>query len=337
MSRRDTVPNSNDVFWVSGRASFLNLRTITSEIVLKEKFKQNKMGTMAGNHSEILSEEPKCWPGGSGAELERLRDPSDLPRLAAHPSLPPLARDLGSSPPTVPIWIALCFRGKAAQRSNSHQVLSPRAHQNCRLAPPTRAFPHGDQLCRTERFPSGVLLSPLSMPSGLGKALLFIRRKSRSRGYVFSRVLPSFFSAPGSVCAPVCRAPTSRAAPRDLCPAGSTSGDVAGTAGHRAGTAQGVPPGQEFPAELTCPQGHLAATWCHLCSQTTRPHRRRMIPDTRWHGCADAASPNGSKLICELKTQLQQTEVLCRKGKDKFSALSTMFWKENKQRHQPWG
>lgn len=62
MSERDTVPTSNDVFWVSGRASFLNLRTITSEIVLEEKFKQNKMGMMAGNHSEILSEEPECWP-----------------------------------------------------------------------------------------------------------------------------------------------------------------------------------------------------------------------------------------------------------------------------------
>lgn len=65
VSKRDTAPNSNDVFWVSGRASFLNLRTITSKIVLEEKFKQNKMGMMAGNHSEILSEEPECWPGAA--------------------------------------------------------------------------------------------------------------------------------------------------------------------------------------------------------------------------------------------------------------------------------
>lgn len=61
-SKRDAVPTSNDVFWVSGRASFLNLRAITSKIVLEEKFKQNKMGMMAENHSEILSEEPECWP-----------------------------------------------------------------------------------------------------------------------------------------------------------------------------------------------------------------------------------------------------------------------------------
>lgn len=59
---RDTAPASNDAFCVSGRASFLNLRTITSELVLKEKFKQNKMRTMAGKHSEILSEETECWP-----------------------------------------------------------------------------------------------------------------------------------------------------------------------------------------------------------------------------------------------------------------------------------
>lgn len=32
-----------------------------SEIVLEENFKQNRIGTMAGNHPEILSEEPKCW------------------------------------------------------------------------------------------------------------------------------------------------------------------------------------------------------------------------------------------------------------------------------------
>lgn len=87
VSERDTVPTSNDVFWVSGRASFLNLRTITSEIVLEEKFKQNKMGMMAGNHSEILSEEPECWPEAAVQSLNNCETHQTSPDWQ-HISLP---------------------------------------------------------------------------------------------------------------------------------------------------------------------------------------------------------------------------------------------------------
>lgn len=87
-SERDAVPTSNDVFWVSGRASFLNLRAITSEIVLEEKFKQNKMGMMAGNHSEILSEEPECWPEAAVQSLNDCKTHQTSPDWQ-HIPLPP--------------------------------------------------------------------------------------------------------------------------------------------------------------------------------------------------------------------------------------------------------
>lgn len=95
-------PNQQRCFLVSGRASFLNLRTITTKIVLEEEFKQNRMGTMAGNHSEILSNEPACWL--EAVEPGRLQDPPYLPGLAAHPCPP--ARDPGSAAHTVPICTA---------------------------------------------------------------------------------------------------------------------------------------------------------------------------------------------------------------------------------------
>lgn len=171
------------------------------------------------------------------------------------------------------------------------------------------------------------------MPSGSGKALLFIRRNSHSRGYVFSCVLPSFFSA-RDLSALLLAEPPPPGEPLETC--APQAAWVGTSLGHQTRTAQGVPPGQEFPAELICPQGHLAATQCHLCLQTTRSHHRQIIPDTEWDGHADATSPNSSGLICELKTQIQQRS--CARGeKDKFLALSTIFWKENKQRHQPWG
>lgn len=134
--------------------------------------------------------------------------------------------------------------------------------------------------------------------------------ETATAGDVFSLVFCHPFSQPlRSVCTPVCRVPTSRGAPRDLCPAGSLGGT---SLGHQTRTDQGVPPGQEFPAELICPQGHLPATQCHLCLQTTWSHHHQIIPDTEWDGHADATSPNSSGLICELKTQIQQRS--CARG-----------------------
>lgn len=126
MRESSTVPTSNNVLCVSGRASFLNLRTIMSKIVLKEKFKQNKMGTMAGNHSEILSEEPECWPE---AVVQSLNDceTHQTSRDWQHIPLPP-ARELSSSSQMVPIWITFVFLGKEAQKSSSQQVSAPRTH-----------------------------------------------------------------------------------------------------------------------------------------------------------------------------------------------------------------
>lgn len=212
VSKRDTVPTSNDVFWVSGRASFLNLRTITSQIVLEEKFKQNKMGTMAGNRSEILSEEPECWPEAAVQSLNDCETHHQTSLDWQHIALLAGQRPRQLSSDGAHLDRCLLFRKSGSEEQQPAGLCPQGSLKLSACDTPLPAW--GPGLQHGECFRSGVLLSPSSMPSGLGKALLFIRRNSRSRGCVFSRVLPSFFSAPGSVCAPVCRASTSWGAPR---------------------------------------------------------------------------------------------------------------------------
>lgn len=211
---------------------------------------------MAGNHSEILSKEPECWP--EAAEPGRLRDPSDLPGLAAHPRRPgQRPRQRCSRCPS-----ASLLSRKSGSEEQQPAGLCPGAHSIVCLSP--HPAPKGE---------SGALPSPPPVPSGSGKVLLFIRRSSRSRGFVFSCVLPSFFSAPGPVCAPVPEPSTSPGALRHSPSLGQQDSEP------------GLPRvsrlAQRFPAQLISPQGHLAATWCHLCVQTARPHGCRAILDTR--------------------------------------------------------
>lgn len=249
VSERNNVPTSNDAFWVSGRASFLNLRTITSELVLKEKFKQNKMGMMAGKHSEILSEETECWPEALVQSL------NDCKTHQTSPDWQHIQRPWQLSSNGAHLGYCLLSREGGSEEQQPAGLFPQGLTKSVSWTPPPGAFPHGDQ--HRECFPS---IS--SMPSGWGKALLFIRRNSGSRGCVFACVLPSYFSAPSSVCTPV--SSTSQGALRNLCPPSSSSGDRAETAG--------PPPrvsylAQRFPAEVICPRISLAATQCHLCRQ----------------------------------------------------------------------
>lgn len=123
MSQRDQgyYPNQERCFLLSGRASFLNLRTITTEIVLEEEFKQNKMGTMAGTHSEILSNEPERWL--EAAEPGQLRDTSDPPGLAACPCPPRRQRPRHYCSHRAQLHP--CFPGKVAPSSSSQQRFAP--------------------------------------------------------------------------------------------------------------------------------------------------------------------------------------------------------------------
>lgn len=88
---------------------------------------------MAGNHSEILSVGPECWPGAAVQSLNNCE--THQPSLDWQHVPVPTARNPGSSFPTVPVFIAVCFLGKVAQRSNSQQVSVPEAHQICQLDP----------------------------------------------------------------------------------------------------------------------------------------------------------------------------------------------------------
>lgn len=124
-------PNQERCFLLSGRASFLNLRTIMTEIVLEEEFKQNKMGTMAGNHSEILSNEPQCWL--EAAEPGRSHDPSDLPGLAAHSC--PLPTPETSAALLTRCHLHRSFLGKAAPGAAASRAL-PRGSLHCLPASP---------------------------------------------------------------------------------------------------------------------------------------------------------------------------------------------------------
>lgn len=79
------------------------------------------MGAVAGNHSEILSNEPECWL--EAVEPGRLQDPSDLPGLAAHPC-PPRQRPRQRCSHTQCPSASLLSR-KSGSRSSSQQGFAP--------------------------------------------------------------------------------------------------------------------------------------------------------------------------------------------------------------------
>lgn len=141
------------------------------------------MGTMAGNHSEILSKEPQCWL--EAAEPGPLHDPSDLPGLAAHPCPPP-------TPETSAMLLTRCPSAWLLSRKSSSEEqqppgLCPGDHCSACLTPPPAL--EGE---------SGALLSPPSVPSGLGKVLLLIRRSSHSKGICFLVYFALLFLSPGA-------------------------------------------------------------------------------------------------------------------------------------------
>lgn len=217
------------------------------------------MGTMAGNHSEILSNEPECWL--EAAEPGRLHDPPDLPGLAAHPCPPP-------TPETSAALLTRCPSASLLSRKSSSEEQQPSG-----LCPGDHCI-----VCLTPHpaleGESGALLSPPSVPSGLGKVLLLIRRSSHSKGFVFSCILPSFFSAPGPLRAPVPELSTSSGVLRHSLSLEQQD--------NKPGLPRMSHLAQGFSAELISPQGNLVATWCNFCVQTALPHHCRALLDT--HG-----------------------------------------------------